>query len=41
MAGVGFMPIATRGRAGDQHYAAFLENAERFKVELVASGPVP
>ncbi len=25
---------------GGGHYAAFLENAERFKVELVASNPV-
>ncbi|MCP2635547.1 VOC family protein [Microbacterium sp. HD4P20] len=26
---------------GDEHYAAFLENADRFKVELVASPPLP
>ena len=25
---------------GGEHYAAFLENAERFKIELVASNPV-
>ena len=25
---------------GDEHYAAFLENVERFKVELVAADPV-
>lgn len=25
---------------GSEHYAAFLENAERFKIELVASNPV-
>lgn len=40
MVGISSMSIGYPWAGGDEHYAAFLENFERFTVELVAADPV-